>query len=132
MERTAAEAINEITERLAVLEDPLSQCDYLMMEGMKRKSVPDLRQDCYRIGGCRTAIWIEARLVAGKAIFRMESDSLLVKGVFSLFDELYQKRPVKEIRENTPSFLDIISDEVIYPEIKENGLKKCYEKLATL
>ncbi|MCD7993359.1 MAG: SufE family protein, partial [Clostridia bacterium] len=42
------------------LQDPISQCEYLLMLGMKKPALDSLREERYRIGGCRTAIWIRA------------------------------------------------------------------------
>ena len=49
-----------------------------------------------------------------------------------IFEDLYQDREIEEIRKNPPDFTEAVSDEVIYPEIKHNGLLKCYEKIANL
>ena len=40
-----------------------------------------------------------------------------------------EEREIREIRENPPEFLEEISEEVIYREIRENGLRRYYENL---
>lgn len=119
----------EISERFDLLGDSFSQCDYLMTLGMSRPTVPQIRTDQYRIGGCKTAIWIRTGLSDQTVLFETDSDSLLVKGVLSLFDELYAGASAEEIRKYPPLFLDHISEDVIYREIKTNGLQKCYLKM---
>ena len=42
------------------LQDPGAQCEYLLMLGME-KPLLDSCVDRYRIGGCRTAIWLRQR-----------------------------------------------------------------------
>ena len=53
-------------------------------------------------------------------------------GVLSILEELYQARTPEIIKSHPMRFLDYISDDVIYPEIKENGLSKCYQILARM
>ena len=52
--------------------------------------------------------------------------------VLSILEELYQARTPEIIKSHPMRFLDYISDDVIYPEIKENGLSKCYQILARM
>lgn len=132
MKNTIVGRVEEIAGRLRGLGDSFSQYDYLLTEGMGRKASPEIHKDAFRIGGCRTVIWSSAEERDGKVIFRADSDSLLVKGVLALFDELYNGIPAAEAAACEPAFLTDISDEVIYPEIKENGLRKCYEKIRML
>ena len=119
----------EISERFDLLGDSFSQCDYLMTLGMSKPSVPQIRIDQYRIGGCKTAIWIRIGRSDQTVLFETDSDSLLVKGVLSLFDELYAGATAEEICKCPPLFLEHISEDVIYREIKTNGLQKCYLKI---
>lgn len=119
----------EISERFDLLGDSFSQCDYLMTLGMSKPSIPQIRTDQYRIGGCKTAIWIRIGRSDQTVLFETDSDSLLVKGVLSLFDELYAGAAAEEICKCPPLFIEHISEDVIYREIKTNGLQKCYLKI---
>ena len=119
-------------DSLLRLQDPGAQCEYLLMLGMEKPLLESLRVDRYRIGGCRTAIWLRAEDRDGMVHFYSDSDSLLVRGVLSILEELYQARTPEIIKSHPMRFLDYISDDVIYPEIKENGLSKCYQILARM
>lgn len=112
------------------MDDPDSQAEYLMLRGMKKPDDTEIRNDTYRIPGCKTAIWLKMGTDPGRVHCRMDSDSLLVKGVLSILEELYEGAPPQMAAENPPAFLQKISDYVLYPEIKTNGLLKCYRKLA--
>ncbi|MCD7991804.1 MAG: hypothetical protein LUK37_08530, partial [Clostridia bacterium] len=48
----------------------------------------------------------------------------------SILEELYEGKTPEAIKAHPMRFLDYISDDVIYSEIKENGLLKCYQILA--
>lgn len=117
-------------DSLIQLQDPGSQCEYLLMLGMEKPPLDSLRVDRYRIGGCKTAIWLRAENRDGVVHFSCDSDSLLVRGLLSILEELYQGRTPDTIKSCPMKFTDYISDDVIYPEIKENGLSKCYQMLA--
>ena len=114
-------------DSLLRLQDPGAQCEYLLMLGMEKPLLDSLRVDRYR-----TAIWLRAEDRDGMVHFYSDSDSLLVRGVLSILEELYQARTPEIIKSHPMRFLDYISDDVIYPEIKENGLSKCYQILARM
>lgn len=107
------------------LADPGSQCDYLMSLGITLVNLNNIRQDEYKIKGCKTSIWLNIN----DTLFSADSDSLLVKGILKIMENLYSGALIRDIKECPPIFLNYVSDDVIYPEIKNNGIKKCYETL---
>lgn len=119
-------------DSLTLLEDPGSQCEYLLMLGLARPARESVREDRYQIGGCKTAIWLKAWLENGRLRVSWDSDSLLVKGVLAILEDMYAGKSPQEVKAHPPCFLDHISDDVIYPEIKQNGISKCFQRLATL
>lgn len=126
---SVAEKSRHYAELFAGLGDPDSQAEYLMLRGMKKPDETEIRMDTYRIPGCKTAIWLKTWTDAGRVCCRMDSDSLLAKGVLSILEALYEGTTPQLAAENPPAFLQEISDYVLYPEIKTNGLSKCYRKL---
>ncbi|MBR3008753.1 MAG: SufE family protein [Stomatobaculum sp.] len=127
MNDSLSDRMEKVTKRLKTLGDPFVQYDYFLMKGMELGDLPEIRSDSYRIAGCKTAIWI--RLLpsdGGGVCFLADSDSLLVKGALSLMKEIYSGVSREEAAENPPAFLEAISDEVIYPDIKTGGLNKCW------
>lgn len=117
----------EIFRKLA---DPASQCDYLLELGIEKPGAEEIRQEKFKIPGCKTAIWLKQWEQEGRARLLGESDSLLVRGVLAVFEEMYRDRSREEIRLCPPEFLDFVSDQVIYPEIRQNGLAECYRRLS--
>ena len=124
----------DLTWRLRALGDPMAQYDYLLTLGMERPAHNEIMTDTYRIAGCKTAIWIRVSesTEEGKRYFEAESDSLLVRGVLALFEEVYQGVSRREAAECPPVFLSEISEDVIYEDIRKNGLQRCYERIAGL
>lgn len=121
-----------LASSLIRLPDPVSQCDYLIMLGFAKQPVPQIRTENNRIAGCQTAIWVKAAVADGKADFLCDSDSLLVRGILSVYEQLYQGERLTNIRRNPPDFLSLLSDQVIDPQIRQNGLWKCYQKISFL
>ena len=121
---------DEIIEEFSVFDEWLDKYEYLIGLGIGRLDEQEIRRDQYRIEGCKTGIWTEVLKENGLIYFRADSDSVLVKGILHIYKDLYDGKKETEIRENPPEFLKCISDDVIYPEIKENGLFKCYWKMA--
>lgn len=117
-------------EEFKQLEDPESQCEYLLQLGMRLQQEEGLRQAAYRIEGCQAAVWCRVRQTEGRIYFAGDSDSLLVRGILYILKEMYDGRPAGEAGDCPPLFLTYISDAVIYKEIKVNGIAKCYQKLA--
>lgn len=127
-----AEMEKTYIDDLLLLDDAGSQCEYLMIAGMQRQADEGLRTDSNRIGGCKTAIWLKAWCGADGVHVSGDSDSLLVNGVLSILEHLYAGRSVLEVQAHPPGFLEYISDDVLYPEIKNHGILKCYQRLAAL
>lgn len=127
-----AEREKKYREELALLEDAASQCEYLMVLGMQKPQHEELKRRAYRIEGCKTAIWLKVWCDKGRVHIRGDSDSLLVRGVLAILEELYEGERPEAVRAHPPEFPADISDEVIYPEIKKNGIFTCYQRLATL
>lgn len=111
------------------LSDPDSQLDQLFALGMTPPE-EGLQRPENRLAGCKTAIWFTRRKEGERVFFRLFSDSLLVNGVCSIYRDLYQGETSSDIRKFPPLFLEEISDQVIYPDVKQGGLWTCYRQLA--
>ena len=103
--------------------DELGQFDYLVDLGVRLGRDAGVETDGNRIRGCRTAIWVR---MEGRKI-KASSDSLVVLGLLSIMKEMYDGKNVEEIVSNPMRFLSVISDQVVYPEIRENGIRRVYE-----
>ena len=102
--------------------DELGQFDYLVNLGVAFGRSSGIEKPENRIRGCKTAIWLK---MDGRKI-AASSDSLVVLGLLAILTEMYDGQQAEMIRANPVRFLDVISEQVIYPEIKENGIKKIY------
>lgn len=128
---TVEESLCGYTRLFQALDNPDSQCQYLLSLGIGRagedRAVP--RGSGGRIMGCKTAIWADAWTEGPTLRFQAVSDSLLVNGVLAVFRDLYDGAPAAEAKECPPRFLEAVSREVIYPDIRENGLRECWKRI---
>ena len=106
--------------------DELGQFDYLVNLGVSFGRDGEIETFENRLIGCRTAIWIR---LEGRKI-RASSDSLVVLGLLAILSEMYDGRPASEVEANPIRFLDVVSEHVVYPEIKENGMHRIFEILS--
>ena len=102
--------------------DELAQFDYLVDLGVAFGRNSGIEKAENRIRGCKTAIWVK---LDGRKI-TASSDSLVVLGLLAILTEMYDGQQAEMIRANPIRFLDVISEQVVYPEVRENGIKKLY------
>ena len=102
--------------------DELGQFDYLVNLGVAFGRSSGIEKPENRIRGCKTAIWfkMDGRKIAAS------SDSLIVLGLLAILTEMYNGQPAEKISVNPIRFLDVVSEQVVYPEIRENGIRRIF------
>ena len=105
-EPTAAAAIDEIREELALFDDDDSYYDYIIDEGRKLPPMPVAWQDeAHRLTGCLARVWLHHDVADGVMRFAGSSDATIVSGLVSLVLRVYSGRSAPEIVATNPSFL---------------------------
>ena len=103
---TAAAAIAEIGEELAVFDDWMDRYQFIIDLGRKLPPYPDaLADDAHRIPGCQSRVWLAHELRGGKLFFAGASDAAIVSGLVALMLRVYSGRPPKEVLATEPGFL---------------------------
>ena len=120
---------DEYIRKLGLLSDASSICDYLLLLGMEHESDPAIQSEEYRIPGCKSVIYCRVKRENSRVFLKMDSDSLLIKGVLQIVEEMYDGCMTEAIEQHPIRFLEHIPEEVIYKEIRDNGLHKCYRKM---
>ena len=108
-------------QRLKAL-DELGQFDYLVDLGVALGRDGGIEAVENRIKGCMTAIWVKR----DEKRTRFSSDSLVVLGLLAILKQMYEARMPEEIEQNPIRFLDVISEYVVYPEIRKNGIRRVF------
>lgn len=81
-----------------------------------------IRTEKYKLSGCQSQVWINAKLEDGKIFFEADSDAAIVKGLVALLIKVYSGHTPDEILYNPPYFLkDIGIDKHLSPT-RKNGL----------
>ncbi|MBI1936990.1 MAG: SufE family protein [Ignavibacteriales bacterium] len=81
-----------------------------------------IRTEKYKLSGCQSQVWINAKLDEGKIFFEADSDAAIVKGLIALLIKVYSGHTPDEILYNPPYFLkDIGIDKHLSPT-RKNGL----------
>ncbi|MCX7382088.1 MAG: SufE family protein [Alphaproteobacteria bacterium] len=103
---TAAAAITEIADELAVFDDWMERYQYIIELGRKLPPFPDAwADDAHRVPGCQSRVWMEAVARDGRLYFAGASDAAIVSGLVALLLRVYSGRTPAEIAATDPVFL---------------------------
>ncbi|MBX3006441.1 MAG: SufE family protein [Melioribacteraceae bacterium] len=90
------------------------------------KSLPSLdesiKTDKYKLSGCQSQVWINAKLTDGKIIFEADSDAAIVKGLVAILVRVYSNETPEEILSHPPEFLQKIGIDKHLSPTRKNGL----------
>ncbi len=128
MKKSSAEIKEKYIEDLRSLQDPSDVCDYLIELGYEHPDRQEIRSDKYRIPGCKSLIWCDISRDEDRLDVKMDSDSLLIKGVLKILEDICDGQKADDIKEPL-AFLEYIDTSVIYEEIRNNGLNTCYRRM---
>lgn len=104
---TIQEQETSLIEEFNVLGDWFSQYEYLLSFAAELPVVEvSRRTDQHRIPGCQSGVWLWLQQREdGTICVEVESDSLILKGILSLYVLLYDKRTPDEIVDFQPNLL---------------------------
>ncbi len=95
-----------IIKEFSKLSDWLEKYEYLSEKGRNHRGIDsEMKTDHYALRGCQSKVWICAQMSSGKLIFRMDSDSLIIRGVLALILKVINDRSPAEIVEADFYFL---------------------------
>ena len=105
-EDTAANAISEIGEELAVFDDWMDRYQFIIELGRKLPTFPpEWMNDSHRVPGCQSQVWMQTTVEGGKMYLAGASDAAIVSGLVALLLRVYSGRTPAEIAETDPKFL---------------------------
>lgn len=91
--------------------------------GRKMKPIDEsFKTDKYKLDGCQSQVWINAKLEDGKIFFEADSDAAIVKGLIAILIEVYSGHTPEEILSNPPDFLSKIGIDKHLSPTRKNGL----------
>lgn len=91
--------------------------------GRQLKPIDELyKTDKYKLSGCQSQVWINAKLEDGKIIFEADSDAAIVKGLIALLIKVYSNQTPDEILSSPPEFVKKIGIDNHLSPTRKNGL----------
>ncbi|MEZ7135355.1 SufE family protein [Komagataeibacter sp. SM21] len=103
---TAADAIAEIGDELALFDDWMQRYQYIIELGRKLPPFPaEWQDDAHRVPGCQSQVWMEVQPEDGVLYLAGTSDAAIVSGLVALLLRVYSGRSRDEILNTDPKFL---------------------------
>ncbi len=122
---------DEIIEEFSVFDDWLDKYDYLIGLSEQLPVIADQhRTDQYRIDGCQSRVWIDARLDAeGRMRFTADSDAIITKGIIALLIRVLDGRTPRELLDTDLYFIDAIGLSANLSPTRANGLASMVKQM---
>lgn len=89
----------------------------------------EFKTEKYKLNGCQSQVWINARLDGGKIYFTADSDAMIVKGLIALLIKVYSGRTPQEILSNPPEFLKKLGIDSHLSPTRKNGLSAMMKQI---
>jgi cysteine desulfuration protein SufE len=99
----------KIVEEFALFDSWLERYEYIIELGRKLSGIaPEKRTPEYRVRGCQSQVWFDARREDGRIVFEADSDAMIVRGLIALLLRVYSGRAPEAILATSPAFLEKI------------------------
>jgi cysteine desulfuration protein SufE len=106
VDESAAAAIAEIADELALFDDWMDRYQFIIDMGRKLPPFPpEWANDAHRVPGCQSQVWMEVASRDGILYFAGASDAAIVSGLVALLLRVYSGRTAAEILATDPVFL---------------------------
>jgi cysteine desulfuration protein SufE len=103
---------------------------YLIKIGKELKLFPEeFRIDKYKLSGCQSQVWMNAKLEENNMIIQGDSDAMIVKGLVALLVRVYSGHSPKEILSSPPKFLTKIGIDKHLSPTRKNGLSAMLKQI---
>jgi cysteine desulfuration protein SufE len=127
---TAAEAVQNIGEELAMFDDWMDRYQFIIELGRKLPPYPAAWQDeAHQIKGCQSQVWLAAHEADGKFLFAGASDAAIVAGLVALVLRVYSGRGREEILATSAQFLKDLGLIAALSTNRGNGVGAMVERI---
>lgn len=101
------ERIEELLDDLSVFDDWTERYEFIISQGRHLAPLPEqYRKPENLIRGCQSQVWVGTEVQEGRFIIHADSDSLITKGLISLFIRLLSGLTPQEVLEADLKRLD--------------------------
>ena len=120
----------EIVEEFELFDDWADKYQYIIEIGQKLPPLSNqYKTDEYRIKGCQSSVWLNARSENGKVVFEADSDSTFVKGEIALLIRVLSNRMPSEVVNAELGFIDAIGLRQHVAVTRANGLSAMIKQM---
>jgi cysteine desulfuration protein SufE len=124
------EVQNKIVEDFEALLEWDERYAQIIKIGKELDSFPEeYKTDKYKLSGCQSQVWINAKLEDGKIYFTADSDAMIVKGLIALLLKVYSGRTPAEILSTPPDFLKKLGIDSHLSPTRKNGLSAMLKQI---
>jgi cysteine desulfuration protein SufE len=103
------DAKQSIIDEFSLFDSWVDRYEYIVELGKQLDGLPDdCRVDQYKVKGCQSQVWFQAREEDGQVFFEADSDAMIVRGLIALLLRVYSGRFPAEILATPPDFFDAI------------------------
>ena len=114
---------DEIIEEFEVFDDWLDKYDYLIeLSDSLPHIAAEHRTEDYKIHGCQSSVWIDAKMEGDKISYTADSDAIITKGIIALLIRVMNHRTPQEILDMDLYFIDAIGLSANLSPTRSNGL----------
>ncbi len=120
---TIKETQNKIIEKFSDLTNWDEKYSLLIKMGRELPELPaEIKTDKYKLSGCQSQVWMNAKYENGKVIIVGDSDAMIVKGLVAILIKAYSGFSPTEILSTPPNFLKEIGIDRHLSPTRKNGL----------
>lgn len=104
---------------------------YVVMRGKSHKEMHTLEfTDADLVEGCATKTWVKIRVEGGRLYLQIDSESKFIRGVLSLFVEMYNDAPCEDVNAHPPAILRDCGISAHLSPNKRQGLSNVWASIA--
>lgn len=127
---TIQEAQKDIVSEFEFLTDWEDKYAHIIKMGRELPDLPEeYRIDRYKVDGCQSQVWINAKLEEDKINIYADSDAMIVKGLIAMLVRVYSGHKPDEILNAPPEFLQEIGIDNHLSPTRKNGLSAMLKQI---
>lgn len=124
------ETQNKIVEDFEALQEWDERYGQIIKMGKELSPLPEeFKTDKFKLNGCQSQVWINAKLENGKIFFSADSDAMIVKGLIAMLIKVYSGRTPEEILSTPPDFLKKLGIDNHLSPTRKNGLSAMLKQI---
>ena len=114
----------------AEIGDEFDKYTYLMALGKELRGIPEEeRTEGMRFADCLSNVWICLKADKGRIFLQADSDTLIVRGILFLLEDLLDKRPLKEAADEKITLLEKLGLESVFNSARRRGMDLLLAKI---